>query len=242
MRITPIIDKVSVVLVGNFNPAIFSPGWFAMHDIVSKADAESAIVQIIHPDVCNFAVGEFVVQVDAERFTVNCAGHRHEMARDLVLGTFGTFLVHTPIRALGINREVDFDVGDFWVRDAVGERLAPKAAWGDWGPQISGPQEISADHGGLRSIVMRQGRPGHRYRGHIQAEVRPSARQQLLETGIFVSINNHYQLASDDKAASVQEMIDAITSEWGVAIEKADFIVDQVQRLVDECRNEGEGK
>ena len=43
MRIEPEISDVSVVLLGDFNPAIFTPAWFALHGLLPErvADAQS---------------------------------------------------------------------------------------------------------------------------------------------------------------------------------------------------------
>ena len=36
MRIEPEISGVSVVLLGDFNPAIFTPAWFALHGLLPE--------------------------------------------------------------------------------------------------------------------------------------------------------------------------------------------------------------
>jgi hypothetical protein len=242
MRIAPTVDRISVVLVGNFNPAIFSPAWFALNGLVSKQDADQARVALIHPEVSQFDVGQFSIQVDSQRFSASCLTSYHEMARDLVVGTFGTCLMHTPITALGINRETHFDTGDFFVRDAVGERLAPKMPWGDWGPEICGPHEASSDHGGLMRLTMRQGRPGHRYKGYIQADVQPSTLPDLVQTGIYIMVNNHYQLSADSKVAPIRDLLDAIETEWTPALDKSELIIDQIQLLAETCKAEAARK
>ena len=46
MRIEPEISSVSVILLGDFNPAIFTPAWFALHDLLPKGAAESADLNV----------------------------------------------------------------------------------------------------------------------------------------------------------------------------------------------------
>ena len=41
MRIEPEIGGCTVVLLGHFNPQIFSPLWFAQNKIISERQAES---------------------------------------------------------------------------------------------------------------------------------------------------------------------------------------------------------
>lgn len=233
-----LVDTVSVVLAGNFNPAIFSPGWLAMNDLVSKMDADKALIEIIHPEVCHFTVGEFVVHVDLEHFSVSCVTNRHEMARDLVEGVFGSFLTHTPISAIGLNREIHFDTGDFKIRDAVGKRLAPTDPWGEWGATISGPDEMTHEHGGLVRLIMRQGLIGHKHKGYTLVDVQPSPRPQLATSGIYVLVNNHFQLSLDGKMVRVSDYIETIREEWAYSLDKADFIVEQLQNVAISCKSE----
>ena len=48
MRIEPEISGVSVVLLGDFNPAIFTPAWFALHDLLPESVADDADLRIAH--------------------------------------------------------------------------------------------------------------------------------------------------------------------------------------------------
>jgi hypothetical protein len=44
------LEGTSVVLVGNFNPAIFHPSWLASHNMVRGGEAEKAQIQIVSPE------------------------------------------------------------------------------------------------------------------------------------------------------------------------------------------------
>lgn len=238
MRISPSVDRVTFTVVGHFNPAIFSPSWFALNELVGKNEADQASVQVIHPEVCQISVGQFQIYADLNRFTASCDANYHLMARDLAIGTFGNFLVHTPITAMGINREVHFDTGDFWIRDEVGNRLAPKEAWGAWGQEISGLKEATNNHGGMMRIAMQQPRLNFRCPSYIQTEVQPSQHPDLQRSGIYMLVNNHYQLSSTATPAPIKDVMDTLESEWEPAIEKADFIIDQIQCLTESCKKE----
>ena len=48
MRIEPEIDGVSVILVGSFNPAIFTSAWFALHGLLLEPIADSADLAVAH--------------------------------------------------------------------------------------------------------------------------------------------------------------------------------------------------
>jgi len=238
MRIAPISDRVTAVLVGNLNPAIFHPAWFALNKLVSKEDAANAIVRVIHPELSNFDVGELSIQVDKQRFAVACPGRQHEMLRDLIVGSFGNILSHTPIQAMGINREVHFDTGDFAVRQAVGETLAPKAPWGEWGDILETRSNDPHLAGGLLVMTMREVRDNKDKPGWVQAEVQPSALQPIRRSGILMTINNHYEVRSAENEGDVERLIQLLDSEWMTSINKSDFIVDQIQALAERIKTD----
>ena len=64
----PQIRALSLVMVGDFNPTIFQPRWFWSENILTVEEAESAIVQIVHPDVTSFGLPWLNLTVQRERF------------------------------------------------------------------------------------------------------------------------------------------------------------------------------
>jgi hypothetical protein len=238
MRISPLLDKVTAVLLGRFNPAIFSPAWFSMHEIVSGVEANGARVDMIHPEFCRFEIGEFTIQAEPQRFTVSCLGSRHEMARDLALSTFGTFLSHTPITAAGFNREIHFDTGDFTIRDEIGKILAPRDAWGAWGAEIDSRPGDTVGHGGLSRIAMRAPGLHPSLKCQVYVELQPSGLAPINKSGIYVSTNHHFEFVQNsDGLTTMDEVVLLFESQWVTAFDKADFIVDQIQSLVDRARS-----
>ncbi len=232
MRITPLLDRTTVVLIGNFNPAIFSPAWLALNDLIGRGDADKATVQTIFPEACQFEVGQFNVFCDLQRFIVSCETLQHEMIRDLVIGTFGKVLSHTPIAALGINREVHFGTPSFEVRNAVGKRLAPADPWGDWGQSLNYSGREPVESNGLVSITVRETKRLPE-RGHVQAILQPSALPQLINTGIFMQINRHLPFDPEWSTTAADQLIAILDTEWTQSIDKAEFIIEQIQRLVE---------
>jgi hypothetical protein len=236
MRIPPIVDRSSVVIGGNFNPAIFSPRWFSSHGLMSGAEADGARVELIHPELCRFECGDLAVQVSPQQFIAGRPSTHHEMLRDLNLGTFPGLLMHTPVAVVGINRELHFDSGSFETREAVGDRLAPKEAWGEWAPQIAGPKNTTLEHGGLMRLVMRQGRVNEALPGFTSVEVQPSLLPNLITSGIFMFINCHYILPEDSKSSQMDKLTTLMETGWRDAIKKQLFVIDQLQQLVHICK------
>jgi hypothetical protein len=135
LRIEPEISGVSIVLRGNFNPSIFQPFWMARQGLITDDAAEDARISVIHPEISNFAIEpEFVLHVQADRFSLSRATAPLVMVADLCSRIFGDILPHTPISQLGINRSVHFSVGSAAERNRIGMMIAPREPWGVWGP------------------------------------------------------------------------------------------------------------
>jgi len=238
MRIKPRIDHAVIVLVGRFNPAIFQPAWFALHKMLGGKEAETAEIKVIMGEASQFKVDQFELLVLPERFTITSLDAHPEHIRDLVVSCFGQCLPHTPVRAMGINRFVHFDTGDFEVRDRVGSRLAPKDAWGSWGREIEAASREPAEaRGGMVSILMRQSSRPDGLKGHVQAKVEPSARI-ANNSGIFVDVNDHFELSSPDQV--IQDASSAVATlegNWEASLQRSAMIVDQIMALAEECRN-----
>jgi len=182
MRIEPEIDAAAIVLLGSFNPKIFQPFWFARHGLVSDDEADSANISVIHSDITAFEIESFTLRVERERFALERKIAPLIVISDLAGRVFGDLLPHTPLRALGINRHVHFDVGDAEKRDRIGEMLAPRLPWGKWGEQVSSGE--GAKHGGLLSLALIQRNVSDRPDGWIQAKIEPSVRLQGGRAGI----------------------------------------------------------
>jgi hypothetical protein len=155
MRIEPEISAAAIVMVGFFNPQIFQPFWLAHHGVISEREAETARIGFIHPEITQFNIeAEFSIQVERERFVIDRAIAPLVRIADVACRIFGELLPHTPVRQLGINRHVHFDVGSFTARDQIGIKLAPREPWGEFGRLVSTGE--GAKHGGLQSLVMIQ--------------------------------------------------------------------------------------
>jgi len=146
MRIEPKIGGCSIVLLGNFNPAIFSPAWFARYEVVSATEAEAAEIVISLPDFTRFQVGTKMITVDPKRFAVETTQAPWVSICDVAVKTFGELLPHTPLLQIGINRQVHFGVGTEDVRNRMGRELTPTMPWGEWGSKIeASPPELAVD-------------------------------------------------------------------------------------------------
>ena len=179
MRFEPEISGVSVVLVGKFNPAIFTPAWFALHGLLPAAVAENAELQVAHQHITAFSADWLRFEVTLEVCKFETLQAPHIRVADLAVRTFREYLSHTPLTAVGINRDVHFRVREEAERDRIGQTLVPVAPWGRWRDEL----ELDGFHGGMTSVTMSQLRPAERPDGgRINIKVEPSHR--IREEGL----------------------------------------------------------
>ena len=227
MRIEPEISGVAVVLLGDFNPAIFTPGWFAMHGLLPKAAAESADLQVAHRQVTAFSTDWLRLQVTSDRFAADTAQAPHIRVRDLVMRVFKEHLTHTPTRVMGINRRVHFRVGSLAERDRIGRALAPVEPWGRWGVELG----LDGEQGGMTSLTMSQIRPEGRPKGgRINVKVEPSTRIGDGRSGVFVEVNDHYAVDGADTGGSSQ-LMGFLDRDFDTSIRRSDGIIYHVMSL-----------
>ncbi len=108
MRIDPEISRVNIALLGDFNPAIFTPAWFSLTGLLPAHVADSSELEVAHRQITKFSADWLGLEVTAERFVVDTSQAPYVRMRDLVVRVFREQLPHTPLRAFGINRQSAF--------------------------------------------------------------------------------------------------------------------------------------
>ena len=227
MRIEPEISGVHVILLGDFNPAIFTPSWFALHGLLPERVADTANLRIASQHVTEFAADWLRLQVTAEQFFAETLLAPHVRLCDLIARTFKEYLHHTPVSALGINRDVHFRVPDFSERDRIGRTLAPTEPWGTWGRDL-GPDGRS---GGMTSLTMRQVNPeGRPTGGQINVTVEPSNRIGEGRTGVYVRVNDHYAI-DNAELRTAERLMELLEVNFDSSLERSNGIIDHIMSL-----------
>ena len=227
MRIEPEISGVSVILIGDFNPAIFTPAWFALHSLLPKGTADNAELQVAHQQVTEFSTDWLYLQVRLERFLVETSQAPYIRLRDLVVRVFKDHLYHTPLKAFGINRNVHFRVGSLAERDRIGRTLAPVEPWGDWRHDL----EFDGEKGGMTSLTMSQIDPeGRPPGGRINVKVEPSNRIGHGRLGVFVTANDHYAI-DDTSPESGERLMRLFEDNFDTSLRRSDGIIDHIMSL-----------
>lgn len=216
----PKIEGVSVVLVGIFNPAIFHPAWLAANNLIREEEASEESVKLIHPELTQLDLGWLKVLVERNRFQASTAQTAYYAPlRDLVLGAF-TLLSHTPITALGINRDLHYGLDPERLDQIIGGLVVQS----QWAEIIDSPA--------LSTLIMRAPRTTP-YPGYVQVHIQPSNRlREMGTTGLYVHINEHYELGSlDDRLHSHERLRDILEKHWDKALSTNAIIASKILAL-----------
>lgn len=184
MPTKPDLEGASIVVIGNFNPAIFHPMWFKVNELLADAEAESAGIDVVSSEITSFTTQWCRVQVLTERFSVETTDPaRIPELVDLVLGVFSQ-LEHCPIRAFGLNRHTHFKMASESEWHAIGHLLAPKEIWE---PVVSNP--------GTRTVsIWSDVTAKDECRSRLQVRFEPSGK---VRPGVFFELNRHYDIVPE---------------------------------------------
>ncbi|MFY9261048.1 MAG: hypothetical protein WAO71_11125 [Gallionella sp.] len=186
---SPEIFGSAIVLVGNFNPAIFSPDWLENNGLIGNGDAEEARQSpsfIISRQVSVFETDWFALQVLENQLSLTSKGALSAAFKDLAVGIL-SLLSHTPIAAIGLNFLAHYRLASEADYHKVGDILAPKAIWSNLYP-------VENSAAGLVNLsIMIQ--PCTRTQARTQApgdvrniSVQPSDK---FKYGVFLNYNDH---------------------------------------------------
>jgi hypothetical protein len=210
------LSGYSIILVGSFNPAIFQPEWFARNDLISEDDAHAGqeALEVVHPELTRFSTEwlDFETTRDRCRFATSQSA-RHADLRDLAIGTF-TLLSHTPVQAMGLNRDAHFKFASEAEWHEVGDRMAPKEPW----------QGVLTEPG-LRKILMEESRE-EGVPGYVRVELAPSVK---VEPGVFIQVNDHYRLA-EAPGVDAAEAVTVLRDRWDALRSRTDAITERILR------------
>ncbi|GBD96558.1 hypothetical protein BMS3Abin06_01444 [bacterium BMS3Abin06] len=213
MKHQPKIKEHSIVLIGNFNPKIFQPAWFAAQGLLSQQEAEEAKIEIIHSSVVIFNTNTnwMRMEITDNRFIVKTSQEPYDVViRDLVLGTFD-LLRYTPIMQMGINREMHFQLSSDKIWHKAGDLLTPKEIWAGI---LNKP--------GMLSVQMRDSERNDGLKGNININVAPSNK---FPNGLFISVNDHIETEKQITTEGCGELIDILNKHWERSYKRSEEIM-----------------
>lgn len=224
----PDIHGMSIVMVGSFNPAIFHSAWFARLGLLPEEEATDVQQQVILPDFAQFTLAWLQLQVTPDRFQLSTTDpESFNLLRDLAIGTF-RILEHSPVRALGINRDQHHRVDSIQRWHEIGLTLAPAKVW-----------RTSLVDSGMKSLLI-EGRRDDGYAGYVHVRVEPSVH---LFPGIYIGVNDHFQMTSrSDQVVGAEEAIDVLETQWDAVLQRVPVLVDVVLGVKATAADQAEAK
>lgn len=173
------IQTASIVVRGQFNPAILSPGWLLAEGLLGPKEALDVQSQVILNQLSQFHVSWLQCQVTEDQMAVMTdEPPEFERLRDVVVGILKT-LPHTTVGAMGLNRTFHFQMPSWDDWHELGDSLAPKSFWEQF-LHLPGTETVSI-----------HGKRTDEFAGGLLVTVQPS---RVVKTGIYVAVNDHYVL------------------------------------------------
>ncbi|MCE6957598.1 hypothetical protein LAZ40_00735 [Cereibacter sphaeroides] len=228
MKIEPDISGSSIVMVGDFNPAIFHPEWMFSHGVEDSVPDDQVNLDVCHRDVSRFLISDTAYYVDVDRFQIQTAVAPWVQIFDKASRVFGELLTHTPIRALGINRDIHFKVPTVETRTRIGRTLAPIGPWGAFGDEMEADDPSKV--GGLVSLAMRSVSERDGYALTKNVKVEPSA-QLKGNTGIYMQVNFHFMLTEPKAAEGSKRAMEVLRDEFEPTMSESEIIFNSIMEL-----------
>ena len=225
MIIQPEISGCSIVLVGQFNPAIFHPAWFKDKNVEPNIQESEIKLQVVHNDVSNFSIDTRKYHVQRDSFRIETSSAPWILIADITRQIFGEYLVHTPIRTFGVNRNVHFRLNSFEARTRLGRRLAPIDVWGDFGEEINGAS--SELTGGMRSLTMMRKSREPSVRIDTNVKVEPSVKIDARK-GVYMNVNFHHDLENLPNAYGSETAIQILSERFEIHMAEAETIFNNI--------------
>ncbi len=215
MARTPELLSSSIVAVGAFNPAIFSPDWLERNGLIGKGDADAVRDRdgsqgkslLISHQVSSFETTWFALQVLDNQFSLTSKDALTPAFKDLAVGIF-QLVPHTPVAAVGLNFFAHFKFSSEEEYHRLGDTLAPKGIW-----KALYPDESS----GLADLTVKiqhwtRGEP-LKTKDEKRISIQPS---KIIKFGAFMSYNDHHDVTPSEEGdvRPAERMATIIDQEW----------------------------
>jgi hypothetical protein len=206
---------VSIVTVGQFNPLLFHPFWFAANDLIRSEEAEAAEIDIIHRQATSFKADWFTLQVDDTKISFESVDPgKFKPLRDLVFGTFAT-IEDANINQFGLNRNLHYQMPSKEAWHAFGHFYTPKDSWSKL---LENPGMLSLSITGKRSECEAQA---------VTIKIEPSLK---VRPGVYIHVNQHYDLTLDNrnKTERASRFLKELKEDWDSFIGYTDTVASQL--------------
>jgi hypothetical protein len=219
------IFSSSIVAVGAFNPAIFTPDWLERNNLIGTDDLDGArndASLIVSHQVCAFETDWFALQVFEEQFSLTSKGPLTPAFADLAIGIL-SLVPHTPITAVGLNFLGHYRLASKDEYHRVGDVLAPKTIWNGLYPE----KHATTGLVDLTMLIQRTDKSRNPVSGdEKRISVQPSTK---VRCGVFFAYNDHHVVASSNDAVTAAEVAsDTIALNWETSWQDAVRVFDGI--------------
>lgn len=199
---TATIAGTSIVLLGSFNPDVFTVGWLLHHELIGQESVDRANPGLNIPfEVARINLKDCWIVVEQNKLVISTTSSPYTFISDLALNILILLKSSCVVNKIGFNYEEHY-IFSPREREDIGLALAPRAAWGDWGKALHNP-DLSNPLNGLRTVTMKQSELSDRADGSINVTVGVSER---VENGVEFKYNDHFNLFEDDESDSDQDL------------------------------------
>jgi hypothetical protein len=215
----------TTVLVGRFNPLIFSPEWLAGCNAIgpqAAADAREGGIEVNAPNITSINLGTMKLIVEDNRFVLTVSEEPLIRAKDFSVACFRA-LSHTPIFAIGLNFTATLAEPDLEKWHRFGDVLAPKAPWGEFVIDENGKRL-----GGTRAVTMERAKILGKLDGYTRCTIQVAEIAQEAS----VQVHNHLELGNNPPAdgAKAYKIIDEI---WEDVMSDSRRILEMVRAMTE---------
>lgn len=211
--------SANVVVLGAFAPAMFHPLWFQRYDLLGEQEAKAAADPgslLMTDELTVFKVAGFDLDIRSERLQMATTQENlFSPLRDLVASTLNV-LDAAPVKALGMNWACHFGTGSLDAWHAAGHKMIPTQFWTAIWPKHVGMQHVSV-----------QLTRNDDFKGYLQVTVQPS---RVVQHGVFVSINDHYDLSGEVGNVFSSEAATLLEKQWSISEHTALGIFEGVRK------------
>lgn len=228
MAATEQIVNGSLVIIGAFAPAMFTPEWFLKNNLIGETDREEMLKD-----------GRTIVsasgsQVESETLSITITPTRLQLLtkdvlrpviKDVALNML-QLLGRVPVTMVGLNFMGHYSMGSQDEYHAVGDTLAPKDIW----KKVFDNPSWSVGLTDL-SVKVHPAPRGEKndVRDGITVRVQPSAQ---VDQGILLTYNNHKEINdSDPKLFSDEVAYDFINAHWDESLQDSRRVFGELLKL-----------
>jgi len=208
--------SMTLVFLGDFNPILFQPLWFAEKKLIMEGEAQQADIEILHPNLTKFKLDWVEFEINPGRLEMKISKEPFfEPARDLIVGIF-KYLKGTPIRSLGINHTKNFSVPTREMYYDFGNKLVPLALWSNF-----------MDDPRVNIVEILEKPRKDKLPGMIRVRITPTLPHLNIQFGVSMNVNDHYQLEEGRKDRE-GEILNTLVMQWDYSKTRSDEIVDSL--------------